>query len=361
MMRILFYLTGLFGLICVSCNQTDRKSDSTSMLVCNAGEISGGTREFLLSELTDAIDVVRLETGDNCLVKNIWKVFVTDSYIGVLEHDMRPYKLFDRKGRFIAQIGAVGQGPQEYTGVISSFIDEAAGRIYLSEFFNANRLLCYDLTGKHIENIPFCYKQLAKPQFFVENGIVTIVQIPVANKEVFLFQQNLKGELIQSIPPSEEMDAWDFNGDIFTSRNGGVFSIHYTAVDTLFHYDAQANRLTPQFNIQFGRDDMYATYREWPNHFFVWTREKPVLIDKHTGKAWYVQAKNDFLGGLETSYFSCDNDYAVVSINAFRIREDLEKAVDRPGLSPEVRARMTELVNNIDDDDNPVLIIGRLK
>jgi hypothetical protein len=364
----LYYWTGIGILTFVSCNPVDRKQDITFPIVCHTGDIPKVEKKVLLSELTDDVDIVRLETNDSCLIKRTTQVYITDNYIGTPDGKTDlSFKLFDRKGHYVAQIGSKGQGPHEYLGLYCASIDEAAGRIYLAEFVNADKLLCYDLAGKHIENIPFYFKRLSKPQFFIKNDTVTVVSMPFRSQEMLLFQQNMKGELIRFVPPPADFDLDKteyYDEELFLTRNKGVFSFHYTGIDTLYGYDAKSNRLVPQFSLQMdGKKMRFPVYFEWPDHFFFidWVTKTKILVDKHTGNAQYVKIINDFLGGLEVEYLMCNNDYAVIICEAFKLRQDLEKALEKPGLSQEVRDRMIELVDSIDDDDNPVLVIGKLK
>jgi hypothetical protein len=321
--------------------------------------MKSNVKELLISELAESIEVVKLETNDNCLIKEIWKVFVTDNHIGILEHDGKPYKLFDRKGNFISQIGSIGQGPNEYISIINSSIDETNKRVYLMPFMRANQLLCYDFDGKPQNPVPLYFKHLDKASFYIDKGVVTVFSMPISNKEVFAFQQNMKGELIQSIPATGKMQANSYDGEIFTSYNKGVFSVHYTALDTLFHYDSKSNKLIPAFRAVFGKDD-FAVYRDLPNHYITLSNPN-IIVDKRTKKAVYYKAKNDFLGGLDINYFQSDNDYIVVVCEAFQLLEKLEKNINKSGLPKDVRDRMKKLLDSIDEDDNPILIIGKLK
>jgi hypothetical protein len=318
-------------------------------------------KDLLLSELADNFEVVRLETNDRCLIKEIWKVFVTDNHIGILEHDGKPYKLFDRKGNFISQIGRIGQGPSEYISIIHSSIDEANRRVYLMPFMRANKLLCYDFNGNPQNPIPLHFERLDKASFYIDKGIVTVFSMPINNKKVFVFQQNMKGEVIHSIPATENMQADDYNGEIFTSYNKGVFSVHYTAIDTLFHYNPKSNQLIPMYRTIF-KKEAYAAYRNLPNHYITLFSSPPhIIVDKRTKKAVYYKAKNDFLGGLDVSYFQSNNDYLVVVCEAFKLLEDMGKNINHSGLPKDVRDRMKKLLDSVGEDDNPILVIGKLK
>ena len=69
-----------------------------------------------LGDLMESYEIIRLDNRDEALIKTYpYGVYVTDNYIllrpaGVVS----PVKLFTRKGRYVADIGGVGQGPGEY-------------------------------------------------------------------------------------------------------------------------------------------------------------------------------------------------------------------------------------------------------
>jgi hypothetical protein len=135
-MKNVVYLTVFCCAFLLSCNSAvqEENINGNIMLVCNVNELTDNVKELMFSELVESVDIVKLETNDSCLIKSVWKVYVTDGYIGILEHDQRPYKLFDRKGYFISQIGNIGQGPNEYVSIISSNIDETSKRVYIMPF-----------------------------------------------------------------------------------------------------------------------------------------------------------------------------------------------------------------------------------
>jgi hypothetical protein len=359
---------GIILLSLVSCSDTGRKPTVAYPIVRYTSNIPRTGKLMRLSELTDDIEVVRLETNDSCLIQRTWLVYITDNYIGT--EDGKPdcaFKLFDRKGRFVATIGSFGQGPHEHLLLYCASIDEAAGRVYLAEFSNADKLLCYDLAGNHIENVPFYFKQLSKPRFFIKNDTVTVISMPLVNNEMLLFQQNMKGELIQFVPPPADFDidkSGYYDEEVISSNHKGMYTFHYSAIDTLYHYDAQSNRIVPQFSIQMDGPKMRSPmYYELPDHFLCleWMTKRKILVDKYTGEARYARIDNDFLGGIEVDYLNCTDGYVSIICEAFELRQDLEEALKKPDLSGEVRNRMTELFNSIDDNDNPVLMIGKLK
>jgi hypothetical protein len=184
--------------------------------------------------------------------------------------------------------------------------------------------LCYDLEGNPQNPIPLYFDKLDKASFYVDKDIITVFSMPVSNRKVFAFQQNLKGELIKALPPTEDMYANSYDGEVFTSYNKGVFSVHYTALDTLFHYDPKSNMLIPKYRTVFEKD-AFAVYRDLPNYFLTLSPPNNIIVDKRTKKANYIKAKNDFLGGMDIGYFQSNNDNVIIVYEAFTFLEELKK------------------------------------
>ena len=66
-----------------------------------------------LSFFTEKLEIVKLDSRDEALVGQTG-VTISDNYILVHGRRPNPFKLFDRKGNFLTNIGAIGQGPGEY-------------------------------------------------------------------------------------------------------------------------------------------------------------------------------------------------------------------------------------------------------
>lgn len=115
-----------------------------SVWVCNQSALKD-TLVLPLSYFADELQIVKLDNRDEALVP-VRNVIVSDNYILVWGKDQTPFKLFDKSGKFLGNVGAFGQGPGEYQLIYDAQIDEAGGRIYLLPW-NARSLLAYDLKG----------------------------------------------------------------------------------------------------------------------------------------------------------------------------------------------------------------------
>ena len=110
-------------------------------------------QELLLSDLGEKLTYIPLETLDESLVKldSSSHMVVTDQYIFVGEMGA-PLLCFDRStGKFLRNIGSVGQGPGEYSGSIDMEVDAEAERIYFRA--SPTQYHCYDFEGKFLNTI----------------------------------------------------------------------------------------------------------------------------------------------------------------------------------------------------------------
>ena len=85
-------------------------------------------------------------------------------------------------------------------------------------------------------------------------------------------------------------------------------------------------------------------------------------MNKKTRDATRFKIVNDFLGGYETSVWFFSNGYYVENIVPERLKEKLEKVLEKGGLDKAMEKKLTDIVNGIDEEnDNNYVIYGRLK
>ena len=81
------------------------------LYICDL-KAAGDTIDIPLSELVEDCRIVRFETSDEALFK-AWWIEVSDNYICVRQQS-NVVKLYDKDGKFLCNIGAMGNGPGEY-------------------------------------------------------------------------------------------------------------------------------------------------------------------------------------------------------------------------------------------------------
>ena len=145
-----------------------------ALTVCDISKVKD-TLEIPLSEWVEDFQIVRFEDKDTAFFKMWWPA-ITDKHIGIRQHG-GAFKLFDRQGKFLCDIGGVGQGPGEYRSLYSELIDEKNKCIYLAPFFGSDKILKYGMDGKFDTGLEVGEK-MNKPKLTLnEDGSLKEIQI----------------------------------------------------------------------------------------------------------------------------------------------------------------------------------------
>ena len=351
-----------------------------------------------LSDLVESYEVIKLENRDEALVKTYpFGIFVTDNYILLNPDAISPIKLFTRKGQYVADIGGIGQGPGEYKTIHSCMIDEKQKRIYLGAG-RANKILTYDLKGNYLSDEAIHFKEIVhKPCIWMDHDKkhVTVVGLPFSENENSNFAisnnvcwvQNREGDIVHRIPVNHYGLIGDYSNGLVACRNVDAISFSIfedpmlrTRPDTLYHYDAVKNIITPRFTIdhvvsenQSACTVLYETSRSYwaqvtlyPNDLSssVSSVRLPafnVCVSKKDGNVWRIDRFTDPLLGLSYLFLAMKNGYVCISYDPLELMDALDKVLTQTALEPDVRKRATDLRNSLHENDNDILIIGKLK
>ena len=352
-----------------------------------------------LGDLMESYEIIRLDNRDEALIKTYpYGVYVTDNYILLRPADVvSPVKLFTRKGRYVADIGGVGQGPGEYLYLFSWLVDEKENRIYLGPG-RADKVLVYDLKGNYLPDEVIRFGEIVhKSQIWVDydKKNVVVVTLPFSanvnsnfaiNKNV-CWVQNRDGDIVHRIPVNHYGLIGDYSNALVARRNVDAISFSIfedpmlrTRPDTLYHYDAVKNIITPRFTIdhvvsenQSACTVLYETSRSYwarvtlyPND--ISSNSSPVrlttfnvCVSKKDGSVKRIDRfTNDFLG-LSYPFLTMRNGYVCISYDPLELMDALDKVLTQTDLKPEIRKRATGLRNSLHENDNDILMIGKLK
>ena len=351
-----------------------------------------------LGDLVESYEVIKLENRDEALVKTYpFGIFVTDNYILLNPDAISPIKLFTRKGQYVADIGGIGQGPGEYKTIHSCMIDEKQKRIYLGSG-RANKILTYDLKGNYLSDEAIHFKEIVhKPCIWMDHDKkhVTVVGLPFSENENSNFAisnnvcwvQNREGDIVHRIPVNHYGLIGDYSNGLVACRNVDAISFSIfedpmlrTRPDTLYHYDAVKNIITPCFTIdhvvsenQSACTVLYETSRSYwaqvtlyPNNLSssVSSVRLPafnVCVSKKDGNVRRIDRFTDPLLGLSHLFLMMNNGYICISYDPLELMDALDKVLTQTDLEPDVRKRATDLRNSLHENDNDILIIGKLK
>lgn len=104
-------------------------------------------KELNLTEISDDVTYVSLETSDECLIGYIDKIAFSGEDIFI--ETISPGKLlrFNNKGEFVNTIGKKGNGPNEYATLGSFCLNSAESDIYIYSV-DPSKILIFDYEGK---------------------------------------------------------------------------------------------------------------------------------------------------------------------------------------------------------------------
>lgn len=339
-----------------------------------------------LSELITDVEIVPLENINEAYT-SVSLTYLSDSYIGMAGGTENPFKLFDRKtGKFIANLGNVGRGPNEYFAVYSAQIDEPNNRAYLLPW-NQSQILVFDLAGNALEPIPTPYG-MPKGQFKVDaaKGAITISIVPFkGGAKSVVWQQDFKGNILNEVSAEPLALQPDFSNEVSLGNNTDAFDFSLLTwdgkPDSLYHY--VDGRLKPVFTLDFELSTDKQQFGQAPIHTFIelptiyiasvsfpkqvgensYTTTEPQLlyVDKATLRGGWMRLENDILGTGTMIYASFSGGYFIENLEPIGLLEQVDKALEKGGLSDQVTERLMKIKSVAKEDGNNIVIIGKLK
>lgn len=364
------------------------KVNGQDLIVCEL-DLLKDSLQVPLSYLTEELQIVKLAGEDAALVGK-GAVYVSDNYILIKGSANTPCKLFYKDGKFVGNVGAIGQGPGEYTMVYDIQIDEVGQRIYLLPW-DADQILAYNLEGNYVRSIPLNkkYEKLRVPKgvFKVDakNNRVAVCLLPFNYLPTVAWVQDLEGNFLHEVPAGHFKLQPDFSNEILANRSTdalelNIFTFFELRKDTLYHYDTENNELLPKFTLDFGGKDVgMHNYFELPHHFMTLVAVKKeiaegvfksdgkmeFLVDKESLKGSWVQLYNDYLGDMpmgKNFAWNCRDGYYAINWEPVVLIENLEKVLkENTTLDSDRRKKLETLKASIDEEDNNYILYAKLK
>jgi hypothetical protein len=340
---------------------------------------------FPLSYFTEELQIIKLDDRDEALV-NPFQVYVSENYFLTKATNNTPCKLFDKQGKYITDIGSIGQGPGEYIYVYAGQINESDGRIYLMTY-TTEALLVYDLEGNVFPPVPLTYKT-GYSLFQVRDNEVLVMGKPHPDNPTFIWMQDMKGNILYDIPSSLDFSA-DYFATVISSQNGETIDFSHWSweprTDSLYHIDLVKKKLIPRFTADFKGEALKShRYAEWGGYFLGNTStvvtvsgtdasgnminqkvgDEPAhyMVDKETLKGAYFVLVNDFFGEERfDDPLVLQNGYYISCVDPGDLEERIEEALKSDRLSDKMRQKLTEVQANITPDDNNYILYAKLK
>ncbi|WP_106831701.1 6-bladed beta-propeller [Parabacteroides pacaensis] len=361
------------------------KTVGSDKVLVGQAELLKDTLTIPLSQLVENFQLIKLDNRDEALVKGE-RNFVSKNYIAITGYQ-QPLKLFDHTGKYLGDIGKIGQGPNEYSSTIYHVqIDEDNDRIYLIPWANNRQILVYDLKGNYYPPIPLAYTA-PKMSFYVDTkkGTVIVGVLPFkGGKCPVMFIQDVNGKVIQEVDSKPFEVVPDFSNEVtmqVTPENTNFYIWHWPAQqDSFYYYNYKENRLVPHYTMTYPeKEPPLHNYAELFSSYILGEISRGTveirpgvsvtlppanyIIDKETGQGAYIKVINDFLDNstIGGPTYAIVGDYFIQTYDPGNLLDILEARLASPaGLSEQQKKDLTELQKTLTVDDNDVVLLGTL-
>ncbi|MCG6189365.1 6-bladed beta-propeller [Maribellus maritimus] len=307
---------------------------------------------------------------------------------------------FDKNGKNPVEIGSVGRGPREYLSGNYFAVDEPGNRIYISG--KINTVLVFDTLGNYVRQFKFQNpdQRFAQLEYLDKNKLFVPAQKRGAGGPYLWSIIDTLGNIVSSknnsTPPFEtrlgprsgtfifqdKISYWvDYNDTIFQIAPDFSYRASYIITPgehKVTHQDLPFSPDLPEKLLEF-----YSPHVFWETNKYLISRYNfkgkfaYVFIDKNTHNTsvssfeWERRKRggipNNFDGGMDFSPETCFTDngkeYLAGYIQPYELK--IYVASDEFKMTtpkfPDKKKELEQLANSLDENDNPVLMLVKLK
>ena len=392
--------------------QEENKSQERSFYTIDLSkDFSGSDNEtLLLSDIVEDVEYVKLETTDDCLVAGSVRGFITNYDIYILnKYSDEKLLRFDRKtGKFISQIGSIGQGPKEMINPCFVFAKDSL--VYVSSN-TSNKIYVYTNENQFVRSVPF-----SKDRSSFEDGIGEtisvidhqyIVRHPGQLQASFNCNQYMAAEVIDmnsnrlfamrdtsdvyGIMLKLDWDPirWYYKGNInfYNEPDRTVYAVTKDSIIPRYHFNLGDNKLpitTERMTKEFLKYIKFKSFRETEDYLYLyWSQNQKGYFARFNKKTETldVQEQEKFWGifwvirvpGLKNDIDGCSRDVdfirlmdeqsSIMVMISSTEKEDYIKVLNESTdvKFPEKRQQLLKLLEEMGEEDNQILAIYKLK
>lgn len=370
-----------------ACTQKEKTAGDEVLVVDVSREYP--EKKMLLQDIAD-VEYIRLETTDDMLWQGGVSAF-TDRHIVNFNFTTGDILFFDKTGKGIKKINRKGESGEEYAPYSTFTPDEENDEFYMNDP-NNKKIFVYDLDGGFKRSFDYApdkrYRELTA--FDTNRLIAYNASFNEYENDHFLILSKMTGEIEQEfvLPQGgRKILPYDIMRDgenvmITTIKTFPIlkfspdFMLTDASNDTIFSMNTSLER-TPLIIQQPARATMkpevflfYA--QEGRDHIFLHTMDKDfarkegikssyLVYDKKDGNIYRQHIQNDdFTSGGEISIDPQITQFSASNRNVYLQllqAADLIEAYEDNRLKGELK----EIAAGLDEEDNPVLLVARLK
>ncbi len=386
----------------IACKNENKKTITNELSTINADNTEK-IIDLKLTDIADSFRLVPLETTEECLLDDAPEFFIGKNYI--LAYDKSGVFKFSAEGKFIKKLFGNGRGPNEFANpsLCLYTVDEKRDLLYINDYEHQGFYLLYDLKSEQfLKSVKQCFP--AYGFFNIENDSLIIASNLLKSPDYAIFRQNLNGEFVSGITVTKKYisNQQEFYQNGRLIKADSIFFYYFTYDDTLFRI--KNNELIPFLALNFAtpRDNPPKAISENGDRFILFQSGMPgfiiicvliiedinlykagrggekyyyLLFNKYTGEAARINSYSDnFIGetkdALALSQVDPFNPFfiklpqnkkLVVAYSKHQIKDAIEKKLNYRDFPERINQQVIRLNGNLQETDNPILLIGMLK
>ncbi|MGV8137965.1 MAG: 6-bladed beta-propeller [Mangrovibacterium sp.] len=391
-MRIRYLLGMIMSMFLVNCQKQNNTQNSLTRF--DIEDINKTSRVWLSQLNIKNIQYVPLETDSNFLISEIKKLVATDSTLVIFDYNTNFFQ-FDFAGNFINKIGTIGKGPQEYQFSFDFTIDNEKKQIFIP-MMTEPKLIIYSLNGKFIKSIPF--PKYARNVFHMDEGILCRCDYFGGKYDGgnSIFLTDYDGNVVKAFPDKykyknmkmtnafeEEFLTFSYDKKLYTKEiySDTVFIFKHLKFQPAFILDHGGKTLSveareeidsfdsfTEISAQYSKETNLLLFGNYVFSEFSYHNRFYNFIGSFDDKDFRVITEdkiiNDLDGGPDILFKTASDKNTVIGwINAFDLKAHVasENFKNSSPKYPEKKKELEKLANNLKENDNPVLMLIKLK
>lgn len=380
------------------------KVDASKFFEISYENILKNKKTINLSDIASEVKYIPLETRKNVLICRKPKYFFSGNFIFVnnLDHIL----VYDYSGKFIRQIGAPGRGPNEIIFIsTTSVIDKE--QVIAVQTGGSRKLLFFSFDGKLIKSIPLPGNEF-DIQVLNMNKFLLNYRCILGNEDYLYVLSNESWDTISTI---NNHFKWVNNTDLYGRISYSVFRPFFNYKDKVYFksmyndtvFTVVDDKIEPMYLINLGKYRLpnelrpespqsvlrfrkgnerqfyyFASVMESGEMIFITTENYTADIDKYIlfsrntneGSLLANESKepsgliNDWDGGADfwPEGNVSDNEIFMPLSSLTLINMFKERAFSNATIRfPEKKKALSEMIEKLNETDNPVLMMIRLK
>ena len=388
----------------LSCSESSDKTTENKVFHVNIENFNTSI-DLKLSDLIDSCWLVQLETTDKSVLgRYIDHVYISDKYL--LIADGTGIFKFSSDGKFIKKLISTGRGPDELSQTWNMYYSESKDLLLIDDYLkNKTHFLCYDVNSEaFMPSVKKFYSDRWGAFAILGDSLIigSLSPFNEVSNPYALFFQDFKGNFISGVRSKRAFITFQNKTDAFQKMlfyNGDkFFHVKYFLDDTIFNLID--NNLIPFLISDYHSKlpepphilpvvgDRRNVYTEFESSGFMIFRNQAYmgnqelgfgakalyrntyfLVDKSNGKNGRIRSYYDnFIGKTQNDESEemtfpsfLPNNKLYVFYYPHELLQKIPDDLVNKRFSESVYKQLAKIKSNINETDNPILLIGKPK